>query len=192
MGAGISITDLVSTAWASASTFRKSDMRGGANGGRIRLAPQKELGSQQPGSSSLRSSAPSRVCNVEPRLRRLDGRPHRPRPAPLRSRPQPPPVVCSVGVDVSTGRGDATQEMTDEESFAWLEPRWDGFRNYLGKGDASLLPSTCSSTRLSSSASPLRRWLSWSLACASSVSAPTATVCSPTGSARSATTSSST
>jgi catalase-peroxidase len=42
----------------------------------------------------------------------------------------------SVSVDVSTGRGDASQEQTDEESFAWLEPRWDGFRNYLGKGNA--------------------------------------------------------
>ncbi len=132
MDAGISITDLVATAWASASTYRSSDMRGGANGGRIRLSPQ----------SGWEANNPDGLAQV---LGALEG------------------VKSSVGVDVSmadlivlggaaavetaakaggydvtvavsTGRGDATQDQTDEESFAWLEPKSDGFRNFLGKG----------------------------------------------------------
>ena len=134
MDAGLSITELVSTAWASASTFRNSDKRGGANGARLRLAPQ----------NAWEVNSPDHLRRI---LTALEG------------------VQSSVGVDVSmadlivlggaaaveaaaaaggnsvtvpvsTGRGDATQEQTDEESFAWLEPRADGFRNHLGKGSS--------------------------------------------------------
>ncbi len=134
MDAGLSITDLVSTAWASASTYRQSDMRGGANGARVRLEPQV----------SWEANNPAELGRV---LSALEG------------------VQASVGVDVSmadlivlggaaaveaagkaagfdiscpvsTGRGDATQEQTDVESFAWLEPKADGFRNILGKGSS--------------------------------------------------------
>ncbi len=134
MDAGLSITELVETAWASASTYRQTDMRGGANGGRIRLEPQV----------SWEANKPAQLRRV---LSALEG------------------VQSSVGVDVSmadlivlggaaaveaaakagghdvsvnvsTGRGDATQEQTDVESFAWLEPVNDGFRNVVGKGSS--------------------------------------------------------
>ena len=132
MASGVSITDLVSVAWASASTYRQSDMRGGANGGRIRLDPQNgwaannpanlrsvltALESVQSASSTGASMADLIVlggCAAIEAAAKAGGH--------------------EVTVAVSTGRGDATQEQTDVESFAWLEPMADGFRNYLGKG----------------------------------------------------------
>ena len=131
MGAGLSVTDLVSVAWASASTFRKSDMRGGANGGRIRLSPQRGWEANNPeqldrvlGALEGVQSGLGFDCSMAD-LIVLGG-----------AAAVEAAAGGSVSVDVSTGRGDATQEQTDEESFAWLEPRWDGFRNYLGKGNA--------------------------------------------------------
>ena len=132
MGAGLSITELVETAWASASTYRKSDMRGGANGGRLRLAPQNDWDANNP-DQLARVLAPSKACS----------------PASESDVSMADLIVLGgaaaveaaakagghdVSVNVSTGRGDATAEQTDEESFAWLEPMNDGFRNYLGKG----------------------------------------------------------
>ena len=134
MDAGLSITDLVSTAWASASTYRGSDMRGGANGARIRLSPQSGWEANNPGELSrvltalegVQSSVGVDVSMAD--LIVLGGA----------AAVEAAAVAGgnTVSVAVSTGRGDATQENTDEESFAWLEPKWDGFRNYLGKGNA--------------------------------------------------------
>jgi catalase-peroxidase len=134
MDAGLSVTDLVSTAWASASTYRNSDMRGGANGGRIRLSPQRDWEANNPADlgrvltalEGVQSSLGFDVSMAD--LIVLGGT------AAVEAAATAGGV--SVSVDVSTGRGDATQDQTDEESFAWLEPRWDGFRNYLGKGNA--------------------------------------------------------
>jgi len=132
MGAGLSITELVETAWASASTFRQTDKRGGANGGRIRLSPQNEWAVNRPDQlrrvlSALEGVQSSIGVNVSMAdLIVLGGAAAVEAAAKAGGH--------DVNVNVSTGRGDASQEQTDEESFAWLEPKNDGFRNYLGKG----------------------------------------------------------
>ena len=134
MKTGLSVTDLVSTAWASASTFRNSDKRGGANGGRIRLSPQVDWEANNPATlrqvlsalEGVQSTVGFAVSIAD--LIVLGGA------AAVEAAASAGGVSATVGV--STGRGDATQAQTDEESFAWLEPRWDGFRNYLGKGNA--------------------------------------------------------
>ena len=133
---GVSITDLVFVAWASASTYRQSDHRGGANGGRIRLSQMSNWEANKP--ETLRQVL-SALENVQSSLGFdvsmadlivLGGT------AAVESAAAAGGV--QIGVDVSTGRGDAGEEQTEEESFAWLEPRWDGFRNYLGKGNADV------------------------------------------------------
>ena len=134
MASGVSVTDLVSVAWASASTFRKTDKRGGANGGRIRLSPQNAWEANKPADlrrvltalEGVQSSAGISVSMAD--LIVLGGC-------------AAVEAAASAGgnavtVNVSTGRGDASQEQTDEESFAWLEPHADGFRNHLGKGSS--------------------------------------------------------
>jgi len=132
MATGISITELVETAWASASTYRQSDRRGGANGGRIRLVPQSGWNVNHPEQlrrvlSALEGVQSSVGINVSMAdLIVLGGVAAIEAAAAAGGH--------SVNVTVSTGRGDATPEQTDEESFAWLEPKNDGFRNYLGKG----------------------------------------------------------
>jgi catalase-peroxidase len=131
---GVSVTDLVSVAWSSASTFRNSDKRGGANGGRIRLSPQVDWEANNPPTlrrvlaalEGVQSSVGFAVSMAD--LIVLGGA------AAIEAAAKSGGVSESVGV--STGRGDATQAQTDEESFAWLEPHWDGFRNHLGKGNA--------------------------------------------------------
>ena len=125
---GLSISEMVSTAWASASTFRGSDMRGGANGARIRLAPQKDWDVNQP-----RQLA--KVLNTLERIQRESE-------APV-SLADLIVLAGSVGIEQAAkqaghdievpftpGRTDATAEQTDVESFAVLEPIADGFRNY--------------------------------------------------------------
>ena len=133
---GVSITDLVFVAWASASTYRQSDHRGGANGGRIRLSQMSNWEANKP--ETLRQVL-SALENVQSSLGFdvsmadlivLGGT------AAVESAAAAGGV--QIGVGVSTGRGDASEEQTEEESFAWLEPRWDGFRNYLGKGNADV------------------------------------------------------
>jgi catalase-peroxidase len=132
MASGVSITDLVSVAWASASTYRQSDKRGGANGGRIRLSPQNGWEANNPADltrvlsalEGVQSSAGVSVSMAD--LIVLGGAAAVEAAAAAGGN--------NVSVSVSTGRGDATQAQTDEESFAWLEPKADGFRNYLGKG----------------------------------------------------------
>jgi catalase-peroxidase len=130
--AGLSVSQLVATAWASASTFRGSDKRGGANGARIRLEPQKDW----------EVNNPAELATV---LRTLEGIQQA-----FRKEVSLADVIVlagnvgveqaakAAGVDIEVrftpGRGDAVQEQTDVESFAVLEPQADGFRNYLGKG----------------------------------------------------------
>ncbi|HAG93225.1 MAG: catalase/peroxidase HPI [Pseudomonadales bacterium] len=134
LGSGLSIAELVSTAWASASTFRGSDMRGGANGARIRLAPQKDWEANQPqqlsrildileGVQNEFNSAQSDGKKVSlADLIVLGGCAAVERAA----------RNAGVNVDVpfAPGRTDATQEQTDVEAMAFLEPVADGFRNY--------------------------------------------------------------
>ncbi len=122
---GLSVKELVSVAWASASTYRGSDMRGGANGARIRLAPMKDWEANNPAELS-------KVLDV------LDG---------LRGETSMADTIVlagGVGVEMAAkagghditvpfapGRGDASQEQTDVDSIGWLEPQADGFRNYV-------------------------------------------------------------
>jgi catalase-peroxidase len=138
LASGLSISQLVTTAWASAATFRGSDKRGGANGARIRLAPQKDWDVSQPTelakvlqkleaiqkdfnvaqSGGKRASLADLIvlggCAAVEEAAKKAGH--------------------AVKVPFSPGRMDASQEQTDVESFAALEPAADGFRNYLRKG----------------------------------------------------------
>ncbi|HQZ72472.1 MAG TPA: catalase-peroxidase, partial [Anaerolineae bacterium] len=135
LASGLSVSQLVSAAWASASTFRGSDKRGGANGARIRLAPQKDWEANQPAQlatvlqtldgiqTAFNSAQPGgkRVsladlvvlggCAAVEQAARLAGH--------------------DLKVPFTPGRTDASAEQTDAESFAFLEPVADGFRNYL-------------------------------------------------------------
>ena len=126
----LSVTEMIETAWASASTFRGSDLRGGANGARISLAPQKDWEANKPKQLKLvlaileplavkhgASLADTIVLAGCVAIEKVSGR----------------------EVPFSPGRGDATQEQTDIESFAVLEPLADGFRNYQ-KADFTVSP----------------------------------------------------
>ncbi len=139
LASGLSISQLVTTAWASASSFRGTDKRGGANGARIRLAPQKDWEVNQPAELAKALAVLEKIqkdfnssqsgkkkvsladvivlggcAAVEAAAKRAGH---------------------GVQVPFSPGRTDASQEMTDAESFAVLEPTADGFRNYYRKGD---------------------------------------------------------
>ena len=130
----LTITELVETAWASASTYRQTDKRGGANGGRLRLAPQNEWVVNKPDQlrrvlstlEGVQASAGVSVSMAD--LIVLGGAAAVEAAAKAGGH--------EITVSVSTGRGDATQEQTDIESFAWLEPSNDGFRNFVGKGSS--------------------------------------------------------
>src|SRR5690554_3429700 len=142
LDSGLSVSQLVATAWASASTFRGSDKRGGANGARIRLQPQigwevnepdrlrlvlrtlegiqQEFNSSQTGNKRISMAdliVLAGCAGVEEAARRAG---------------------FTIEVPFTPGRTDASQEQTDVESFAVLEPKADGFRNYLGKGNHPL------------------------------------------------------
>ena len=122
---GLTIQEMVETAWASASTYRHSDMRGGANGSRIRLAPQKDWEANKPEQlnkvlgiyEAISSDTGASVADVIV-------------------------LAGNVGIEIATGkkvpftpgRGDASEEQTDAESFAVLEPHSDGFRNFHKSG----------------------------------------------------------
>jgi catalase-peroxidase len=135
---GLTVAQLVSTAWASASTFRGSDKRGGANGARIRLEPQRGWEVNEPDelagvlrtlegiqeSFNSAQSGGKRISLAD--LIVLAGAAGVEKAAEAAGHP--------VQVPFRPGRGDALQEQTDVESFAVLEPTADGFRNYLGKG----------------------------------------------------------
>ncbi len=138
LGCGLSIGQLVSTAWASASTFRGSDKRGGANGARIRLAPQKDWEANQPAELAKvlsKLEAIQKEFNAQAAggkkvsladLIVLGGG------AAVEAAAKKAGV--EVKVPFAPGRTDATQEQTDVASFAVLEPKADGFRNYVRKG----------------------------------------------------------
>ena len=146
LGSGLTVSQLVSTAWASASTFRGSDKRGGANGARIRLAPQKDWavnqpaqlaqvlsklegiqkefnGAQKNGSQGKRISLADLIvlggCAAVEKAAKAAGH--------------------DVKVSFTPGRMDASQEQTDVESFEPLEPAADGFRNYVS-GEQRMSP----------------------------------------------------
>jgi catalase-peroxidase len=142
LASGLSISQLVSTAWASAATFRRTDKRGGANGARLRLAPQKDWEVNNP--SELRkvlqtieqvrqgfNSGAKKVSLAD--LIVLGGCAGVEQAAKKAGH--------DIEVPFAPGRTDASQEQTDVESFAVLEPTFDGFRNYLSAG-AELPPET--------------------------------------------------
>ena len=137
LGSGLSISQLVSTAWASAATFRGTDMRGGANGARIRLAPQRDWEVNEPAAlatvlqtlesiqQDFNQSGSTKVSLAD--LIVLGG---------CAAVEQ---AAKNAGHDItvpfSPGRTDASQEQTDVDTFAVLEPTADGFRNYLQAGE---------------------------------------------------------
>ncbi len=132
LASGASISDLVSTAWASASTFRTSDKRGGANGSRLRLAPQNDWEVNNPPAlrrvlaalEGVKAASGTNVSMAD--LIVLGGA------AAIEAAAKA--AGHTITVPFSSGRTDASQAQTDVESFAVLEPKSDGFRNYLGKG----------------------------------------------------------
>ncbi|NUN69854.1 MAG: catalase/peroxidase HPI [Bacteroidetes bacterium] len=135
LASGLSVADLVSTAWASASTFRGSDKRGGANGARIRLAPQKDWEVNRPAKLASILTALERI-RAEFNGSRKDGmRISLADLIVLAGSAAVEQAAKAAGIPVEVpftpGRTDATQEQTDVTSFAVLEPEADGFRNYL-------------------------------------------------------------
>jgi catalase-peroxidase len=139
LASGLTVSQLVATAWASASSFRGTDKRGGANGARVRLAPQKDWAVNNPPElakvlatlegiqktfNSAQASGKKRVSLAD--LIVLGGCAAVEKAA--------KDAGDDVKVPFRPGRTDATQEQTDVESFAVLEPDADGFRNYLGEG----------------------------------------------------------
>jgi catalase-peroxidase len=140
IASGLSISQLVTTAWASAATFRGSDKRGGANGARIRLAPQKDWEVNQP----------TELVKVLQKLEAIQKEFNSSQSGGKKKVSLADVIVlggCAaveeaakkaghdVKVPFSPGRADASQEQTDMHSFAVLEPKADGFRNYLGKAN---------------------------------------------------------
>jgi catalase-peroxidase len=126
---GLSVSDMISTAWDSARTYRGSDMRGGANGARIRLAPQKDWEGNEPARlgkvlqvlEGIAKDSGASVADVIVLAGNVG----------LEKSIQA--AGFKVDVPFMPGRGDATQDMTDAESFAVLEPIHDGFRNWVKK-----------------------------------------------------------
>jgi len=138
LASGLSISQLVTTAWASAATFRGSDKRGGANGARIRLAPQKDWEVNQP------AELPKVLAKLEAIQKEFNGSQSGGKKVSLADlivlagcaavEAAAKKAGHAVKVPFSPGRMDASQEQTDVESFAVLEPMADGFRNYARKG----------------------------------------------------------
>ena len=141
LASGLSISDLVQTAWAAASSFRGSDKRGGANGARIRLAPQKDWEVNQP----------AQLAKVLPKLEAIQKEFNAAQSNGNKGKKISLADLIVLGGDAaieeaakkgghdvkipfSPGRTDASQEQTDAHAFAIMEPRADGFRNYVRKG----------------------------------------------------------
>ena len=137
LASGLSISQLVATAWASATTFRGTDKRGGANGARLRLAPQK----------GWEVNEPVALAKALAALEKIQGEWNAAHAGGMQVSLADLIVLggcaaveqaaknagCEIAVPFAPGRTDASQEQTDVESFAVLEPRADGFRNFLGK-----------------------------------------------------------
>jgi catalase-peroxidase len=140
LASGLSVSQLVATAWASATTFRGSDKRGGANGARIRLAPQKDWEVNQPAELAKVLQALEKI------QKEFNGAQSGGKKVSLAdlivlggcAAVEAAAKKAGHGVQVpfAPGRTDASQAMTDVESFAVLEPTADGFRNYVRKGDS--------------------------------------------------------
>jgi len=134
LASGLSVSQLVSTAWASASTFRGGDKRGGANGARLRLAPQKDWEANQPAELAKALAKLEEIRKASGKISLADlivlagG---------VGIEQAAKKAGVAVNVPFAPGRSDATQEQTDVESFAYLEPVADGFRNYV-KGKQSI------------------------------------------------------
>jgi catalase-peroxidase len=135
LASGLSISELVSTAWASASTFRGSDKRGGANGARIRLAPQKDWEVNQPAQLKKVLQTLARIQKEFNNAQSGGKRVSLADLIVLGGCTGVEQAAKNAGYDITVpfapGRTDASQEQTDVESFAVLEPVADGFRNYL-------------------------------------------------------------
>ncbi|MBX3019869.1 MAG: catalase/peroxidase HPI [Bdellovibrionaceae bacterium] len=139
LDAGLSTSDLVRTAWASAASYRKTDMRGGANGARLRLAPAKDWAVNSPAATAKVLAAYEKIQNDFNKsawsnkkvsmadLIVIGGA------AGIEKAAQD--AGQKITVPVTLGRGDATQEQTDVQSYAFLEPKADAFRNYFGPGN---------------------------------------------------------
>lgn len=129
LNSGLSTSELISTAWDSARTFRGSDYRGGANGGRIRLTPQKDwVGNEPARLQKVLSVLEGIQANLSKKVSIADL-------IVLGGTAAVEKAALDAGVNITVpfvpGRGDATDEMTDAESFAVLEPLHDGYRNWL-------------------------------------------------------------
>jgi catalase-peroxidase len=132
LDSGLTVSELVRTAWASASTYRYTDMRGGSNGARVRLAPQKDWPVNNPDElakvlatlQKIKEDSRSDISMAD--LIVLGGA------AAIEKAAKD--AGHKVDVPFDSGRGDATQSMTDVQSFAVLEPKADGFRNYYSDG----------------------------------------------------------
>ena len=133
LATGCTVSELVSTAWASAATFRGGDKRGGANGARIRLAPQKDWAVNQPQQLDKVLKALEGVkAEFEKGSKKVSLADLIVLAGGAAIEKAAKDSGHSVAVGFTPGRGDATQEQTDVESFAPLEPAADGFRNWLG------------------------------------------------------------
>ena len=142
LASGLSVSQLVSTAWASASTFRGSDKRGGANGARIRLSPQKDWDVNEP---KQLASVLQKLEAIQKEFNAAGGKKISLADLiVLAGSAAVEKAAKDAGIDVKVpfapGRMDASQEQTDVESFAPLEPRADGFRNYIGKKQQFMQP----------------------------------------------------
>ena len=143
LGSGLSVSELVRTAWASAASFRSTDKRGGANGARLRLAPQKDWAVNNP---TELAKVLGKLEEIQAAFQARSGR----------TKVSMADLIVLAGgtaiekaakdggfdvqVPFTPGRMDAAQEMTDVESFAVLEPQADGFRNYYNEGASFLSP----------------------------------------------------
>jgi catalase-peroxidase len=125
LGSGLTVSELVKAAWASASTYRKTDHRGGANGARVRLAPQKDWAANDP----------AELAKVLAKIDELRGSLSMADAIVLAGSVAVEKAAKDAGYSASVsftgGRGDASQDQTDADSFDVLEPKVDGFRNYL-------------------------------------------------------------
>lgn len=143
LDSGLSISELVSTAWASASSFRISDRRGGANGARIRLAPQKDWEVNKPEELSkvldILDDIRKEFNNAQSENKKVSLADLIVLGGSAAIEKAAEKAGHNITVPFTPGRGDATPEQTDVESFEWLEPRADGFRNYFN-ADTDVTP----------------------------------------------------